>query len=125
MPHSRQASPPAATQQPAGPCPAPVSGTTDRDVGNVTAASLPAAKSGPPGDTGQVKGSYNAADILAFERRLWRNPGQKISAIKDLFGLSEIGYFQQLNAVLNDPASSALDPLAVARLRRLRDRRRR
>jgi hypothetical protein len=59
-------------------------------------------------------------EILAFERRWWRHAGAKEQAVRDTFGLSSTRYYQLLNAVLDDPAGLAHDPVLVGRLRRLR-----
>jgi hypothetical protein len=64
-------------------------------------------------------------EILAFERRWWRYPGAKEQAVRDTFGLSGPRYYQLLNALLDEPAALAHDPVLVSRLRRLRARRRR
>jgi uncharacterized protein DUF3263 len=58
--------------------------------------------------------------MLAFERQWWRSPGAKDQAIRDGFGLSPTRYYQLLNALLDDPAALAADPVLVKRLRRLR-----
>jgi hypothetical protein len=58
--------------------------------------------------------------ILAFERRWWRQAGAKEQAIRDTFGLTTTRYYQQLNRLLDEPAALAEDPVLVARLRRLR-----
>lgn len=63
--------------------------------------------------------------ILAFERRWWRHAGAKEQAIWDTFRLPATRYYQLLNALLDDPAALAYDPVLVGRLRRLRQRRRR
>lgn len=65
-----------------------------------------------------------ARRMLAFERRWWRRPGAKEQAIMDTFGLTPTRYYQLLNALVDDPAALAYDPLLVGRLRRLRQRRR-
>jgi hypothetical protein len=59
-------------------------------------------------------------DILAFERQSWRHAGAKEQAIRDRFELSATRYYQLLNALLDNPAALAHDPVLVARLRRLR-----
>ncbi|MBN1174804.1 MAG: DUF3263 domain-containing protein [Micromonosporaceae bacterium] len=61
--------------------------------------------------------------ILAFERQWWRTAGAKEQAILDVFGLSPTRYYQLLNAILDEPAALAADPVLVRRLRRLRDAR--
>lgn len=59
-------------------------------------------------------------EILAFERRWWKHAGSTEQAIRDTFGLSATRYYQVLNALLDDPAALAHDPVVVKRLRRLR-----
>lgn len=59
-------------------------------------------------------------EILAFERRWWRQAGAKEQAIRDTFGLSPTRYYQLLNRLLDRPEALAYDPVLVARLRRLR-----
>lgn len=59
-------------------------------------------------------------DILAFERHWWKYAGAKEQAIKEMFDLSPTRYYQVLNAVIDNPAALAEDPLLVRRLRRLR-----
>ncbi|MEU4566454.1 DUF3263 domain-containing protein [Micromonospora sp. NPDC023956] len=61
--------------------------------------------------------------ILAFERHWWRHAGAKEQAIRDTFGLSATRYYQLLNALLDNSAALAADPLLVGRLRRLRSSR--
>lgn len=58
--------------------------------------------------------------ILAFERHWWRHAGAKERAIRDTFNLSATRYYQLLNALLDQPAALAHDPMLVKRLRRLR-----
>jgi hypothetical protein len=58
--------------------------------------------------------------ILAFERQWWKHAGSKEQGIRDLFGVSSTRYYQMLNALLDDPAALAYDPVLVKRLRRLR-----
>jgi hypothetical protein len=58
--------------------------------------------------------------ILAFERQWWRHAGAKEQAIRDTFDLSATRYYQVLNALLDNPAALAHDPMLVKRLRRLR-----
>jgi len=61
--------------------------------------------------------------ILAFEGRWWKHAGSKEQAIRDTFGLSSTRYYQLLNALLDNPAALAHDPVVVGRLRRLRSTR--
>ncbi|WP_062288484.1 DUF3263 domain-containing protein [Demequina phytophila] len=65
------------------------------------------------------------ADILAFERTWWRYAGAKEDAVRDRFGLSATQYYQVLNALIDNPAALAQDPVLVQRLRRTRASRRR
>jgi len=58
--------------------------------------------------------------ILAFEKRWWRQAGSKEQAIRDTFGLSATRYYQLLNTLLDNPLALAHDPVVVQRLRRLR-----
>jgi hypothetical protein len=64
-------------------------------------------------------------EILAFERQWWQYAGLKEQAIKEMFGLSPTRYYQVLNAIIDNPAALAEDPLLVRRLRRLRTSRQR
>ena len=64
-------------------------------------------------------------EMLAFERHWWRHPGAKETAIRDRFGLPPTRYYQALNALVDQPAALAADPLLVQRLRRLRSARQR
>lgn len=64
--------------------------------------------------------SLRDQEMLAFERQWWRYSGAKEQAVRELFGLSATRYYQVLNAVLENPAAMAVDPLLVKRLRRLR-----
>ena len=58
--------------------------------------------------------------VLAFERQWWRYAGAKEQAIRNMFGVSSTRYYQLLNALLDNPAALAYDPVLVQRLRRLR-----
>lgn len=62
-------------------------------------------------------------DILLFERQWWQYAGAKEQAIKEMFDLSPTRYYQVLNAVIDNPAALAFDPLLVRRLRRMRQTR--
>ncbi len=62
--------------------------------------------------------------VLAFERGWWKYAGAKETAIRDLFGVSAVRYYQLLRAVVEKPEALAYDPQLVNRLRRLRDARR-
>jgi hypothetical protein len=58
--------------------------------------------------------------VLAFERLWWRRAGSKEQAIREEFGVSTTRYYQLLNALLDNPAALAHDPVLVKRLRRVR-----
>jgi hypothetical protein len=88
----------------------------DHDPDAVTGPAVPAPRSAPELDERSQR-------ILAFERRWWRHAGAKEQAIRDTFGVSSTRYYQLLNALLDDPAALAQDPVLVGRLRRLRARR--
>ncbi|GAA1884503.1 DUF3263 domain-containing protein [Lapillicoccus jejuensis] len=64
-------------------------------------------------------------EILAFERQWWKYAGAKEQAIKELFDMSSTRYYQVLNALIDNPAALAADPMLVKRLRRLRSSRQR
>lgn len=69
--------------------------------------------------------SERAEAILAFERAWWQYAGAKEDAIAEHFGLSSSAYYQLLNALLDDEAAQAFDPLLVKRLKRQRAQRQR
>jgi hypothetical protein len=63
--------------------------------------------------------------ILDFERGWWRFAGAKEQAIREQFDLSVTRYNQLLNALVDDDAALAHDPMLVRRLRRMRAARQR
>jgi len=63
--------------------------------------------------------------ILQFERQWWKYAGAKEAAIKELFDMSSTRYYQVLNALIDNPAALAADPMLIKRLRRLRSQRQR
>ncbi|QGQ20324.1 DUF3263 domain-containing protein [Cellulomonas sp. JZ18] len=63
--------------------------------------------------------------VLAFERQWWKYAGAKEQAIRELFDMSATRYYQLLNALIDDPAALAHDPMLVKRLRRMRSSRQR
>lgn len=63
------------------------------------------------------------AAVLDFEASWWAADGSKEAEIRERFGLSSARYYQELNALLDDPDALAYQPLLVKRLRRLRQRR--
>jgi hypothetical protein len=78
-------------------------------------------------DRSDPAGKLSARDveILAFERQWWKFAGAKEQAVRDKFGMSATRYYQTLNALIDQPAALAQDPLLVKRLRRLRASRQR
>ena len=80
--------------------------------------------SAPRADSGSGL-SERDATILAFERAWWRYGGAKESSIRAEFGMSPTEYYQVLNALLDDEAALAHDPMLVKRLRRMRATRQR
>ena len=69
--------------------------------------------------------SERDAQILAFERQWWKYAGAKETAIRELFDMSATRYYQVLNALIDDPAALAAEPMLVKRLRRMRSARQR
>lgn len=63
--------------------------------------------------------------ILEFERQWWKYAGAKEQAIRELFDCSTTRYYQLLNALIDNPAALAADPMLVKRLRRMRSARQR
>jgi len=78
-------------------------------------------------ETFQVDGGLSERDqqVLAFERQWWKYAGAKEQAIRELFDMSATRYYQVLNALIDDPAALAHDPMLVKRLRRMRSTRQR
>jgi hypothetical protein len=58
--------------------------------------------------------------VLDFEKSWWSLPGAKEAEIRERFGISATRYYQLLNALIDNDAALAYDPLLVKRLRRLR-----
>jgi hypothetical protein len=63
--------------------------------------------------------------IIAFERQWWKYAGAKEQAIRELFDMSATGYYQVLNALIDNPAALQADPMLIKRLNRLRATRQR
>ncbi len=63
--------------------------------------------------------------MLDFERESWTYDGPKEASIRARLGVSPTTYYRTLSGLLDTRAAYAYDPLTVARLRRLRDDRRR
>ena len=77
-----------------------------------------------------VQGSVRELDrrereILAFEGQWWKYAGAKEQAVRELFDMSATRYYQVVNALIDDPAALAHDPMLVKRLRRMRASRQR
>jgi hypothetical protein len=88
------------------------------DAATITLESLPT--------TGAPSGlSERDEQVLAFERQWWKYAGAKEQAIRELFDMSATRYYQVLNALIDDPAALAHDPMLVKRLRRMRSSRQR
>ena len=62
-------------------------------------------------------------EMLVFERQWWRRAGAKDTAIRTRFGVPPTRYYQALNALVDQPAALAADPMVVGRLRRVRSAR--
>ena len=69
--------------------------------------------------------SERDGQVLAFERQWWKYAGAKEQAIRELFDMSATRYYQVLNALIDDPAALAHDPMLIKRLRRMRSSRQR
>jgi len=63
--------------------------------------------------------------IIAFERQWWKYAGAKEQAISELFEMNATRYYQVLNALIDNPAALAADPMLIKRLHRLRATRQR
>lgn len=81
------------------------------------------AEARPAGDATTLSERDQA--VLAFERQWWKYAGAKEQAIRELFDMSATRYYQVLNALIDDPAALAHDPMLVKRLRRMRSSRQR
>ncbi len=62
--------------------------------------------------------------VLDLEARQWPSPGVKERAIRERLGISPIQYYQQLNALLDDPRALSHAPTTINRLRHTRTTRR-
>lgn len=58
--------------------------------------------------------------VLDFERSWWKFAGAKEQAIHDAFAWSPTRHYQVVNALIDQPAALAYDPMLVRRLLRLR-----
>lgn len=73
----------------------------------------------------EIQLSERDMEVLAFERQWWKYAGAKEEAVRDLFGLNATEYYQVLNALIDNPAALAHDPMLIKRLRRMRSARQR
>lgn len=92
---------------------------------SIPAPRIPRQSTGEPAAPGEASDAGDGLtdrerQVLAFERQWWRYAGAKEQAIRDMFGVSSTRYYQLLNALLDNPAALAYDPVLVQRLRRLR-----
>jgi hypothetical protein len=60
--------------------------------------------------------------VLEIAARAWTGPGPRERAVRERLGISPTAYFQQLNALLDDPRALRHDPVTVNRLRAARAR---
>ena len=81
--------------------------------------------SSDPADRSHGQLSERDEQVLAFERQWWKYAGAKEQAIRELFDMSATRYYQVLNALIDDPAALAHDPMLIKRLRRMRSSRQR
>jgi hypothetical protein len=95
----------------------------DLDADSDAEVDVPAQAPAPAAEVDTSGLSEREREILAFERRWWKHAGAKEQAIRDAFDLSATRYYQVLNALLDNPAALAHEPVVVARLRRLRSTR--
>ena len=92
------------------------------DAATIAIGSLEHPRAQPDSTTGL---SERDEQVLAFERLWWKYAGAKESAIRELFDMSATRYYQVLNALIDDPAALAHDPMLIKRLRRMRSSRQR
>jgi hypothetical protein len=62
-------------------------------------------------------------DILEFEKQWPHNSGNKNSAIRDVFDIPPVRYYQRLNRLMDTQEALVAEPVLVRRLQRLRDQR--
>ncbi|MBK7819901.1 MAG: DUF3263 domain-containing protein [Tessaracoccus sp.] len=72
---------------------------------------------------GSVELTERDAAILDFEDSWFTSSVPKEQAIMERFSISSARYYQQLNALIDDPSALAYKPLLVKRLRRMRGQR--
>ncbi|WP_237188836.1 DUF3263 domain-containing protein [Rothia nasimurium] len=59
--------------------------------------------------------------ILDLEKKRFKYQGSKEQAIGRVLGLTPVAYYQQLNALIDNPRAIAAEPALTARLRAQRD----
>lgn len=59
--------------------------------------------------------------ILTIEKQWWRYTAAKERAVREQLGLSATQYYLALNALLDNPAAAAAEPMLVNRLRAKRE----
>ena len=95
------------------------------DAATISIDSHPSLSSVPSDDRSQGQLSERDEQVLAFERQWWKYAGAKEQAVRELFDMSATRYYQVLNALIDDPAALAHDPMLIKRLRRMRSSRQR
>lgn len=60
--------------------------------------------------------------ILDIEKKRFKYQGSKEQAIRKRLGLTPIAYYQQLNALIDNPRAIAAEPALTRKLRLTRDR---
>ncbi|MEV0876855.1 DUF3263 domain-containing protein [Micromonospora echinofusca] len=124
VPQPRSAAEPELAVAPSGATDLDTGVPADVDLDTDTDAGPADLDTGVPADARPESGlTERERRILAFERQWWRHAGAKEQAIRDTFGLSATRYYQLLNALLDNPAALAAEPVLVGRLRRLRSSR--
>ncbi|MBF0808797.1 DUF3263 domain-containing protein [Rothia nasimurium] len=63
----------------------------------------------------------NEAAILNLEKKRFKYQGSKEQAITRTLGLTPVAYYQQLNALIDNPRAIAAEPVLTRRLRLKRD----
>lgn len=72
--------------------------------------------------TGPEEGlTENEAAILNLEKKRFKYQGSKEQAITRTLGLTPVAYYQQLNALIDNPRAIAAEPALTRRLRLKRD----
>ena len=69
--------------------------------------------------------SEEEREVLAFEKRWWRQPGAKEQAITDTLGMTLTRYYRVLGGLIDKPEALAAEPALVKRLLQTRNERHR